>query len=363
MGKKLYILTESIGTGHSQAARAVAEMIQLTHPEDSVEVIDFLSSSALSIDQILKRTYLTILEKAPSLYDKAYTDSDQTLLGDISQSVLNKMLTRRLEKLVSVLHPDALMFTHPFPAGAADRLRRMGKLSIPLMGIVTDFDAHQLWADPHLDSLCVATEGIKEKFTAYGLDADKIHVTGIPVRRAFYECSGKAGYEKGAVLVMGGGLGLGDILDNLKRLDQDEEIKKFIVITGKNISLYEKAAALSKNLKHPLELHSYTNKVAQIMQRSDVLVTKPGALTCTEAMVMNLPMVLVNTLPGQERVNAAYMVAKGCAKWVKRGELADTVSHIISDRALRDQMADACGKDHPESSKNVVHELYRLFHA
>ena len=63
-------------------------------------------------------------------------------------------------------------------------------------------------------------------------------------------------------------------------------------------------------------------------------MTKPGALTCTEAMVMHLPMVLVNTLPGQERANAMHMKNLGCAEWVKRGELADSVRAIFVTRSF-----------------------------
>lgn len=77
---------------------------------------------------------------------------------------------------------------------------------------------------------------------------------------------------------MGGGLGLGRIADDLKRMDEVDEIARFIVITGQNISLYEEVAALAERLRHPVELHSYTNKVARIMGRCELLVTKPGRL-------------------------------------------------------------------------------------
>ena len=159
---------------------------------------------------------------------------------------------------------------------------------------------------------------------------------------------------------MGGGLGLGNVTDNIERLDGVEEISKFIVITGKNIDLYEKVAALSEHLHHPVELHSYTNKVAEIMARSEILVTKPGALTCTEAMVIGLPMILVNTLPRQERANALHMKRQGCAEWVKRGELAETARRILKNPEIREKMAAACGTHHPDSAKNVVDVLYGM---
>ena len=96
------------------------------------------------------------------------------------------------------------------------------------------------------------------------------------------------------------------------------------------------------------------------MARSEILVTKPGALTCTEAMVMHLPMVLVNTLPGQERANAMHMKNLGCAEWVKRGELADSVRAILRDPLVRKKMADACSVAPSGSADQVAKVLYDL---
>ncbi len=359
--RKFIILTASIGTGHSQAARAIAEAIQQTHPADSVSVLDFVSSKLFSVDHIIKDTYLKMIDVFPTMYDHLYSDSQSSRFGQMSQKMLSLSFKKRMKNLIRTLKPDAMIFTHPFPAGAADLLKEEGSTDLPMMGVITDFDIHQLWIDKYLDAFCVATSDLKDLMATYGIATERIHVTGIPVRKAFYEKeTAHPPMEKGTVLVMGGGLGLGNVVDNISRLDEVEEISKFIVITGKNIGLYEKVAAMAEKMHHPVELHSYTNKVADIMARSEILVTKPGALTCTEAMVMHLPMVLVNTLPGQERANAMHMKNQGCAEWVKRGELADTVRRILRDATLRQKMADACGKAHPDSAKDVVDVLYGL---
>lgn len=359
--RRIYILTASIGTGHSQAARAIAEAIRRTHPSDSVRVLDFVSNNAFSFDRMIKDGYLKMIERFPALYDHLYSDSQNSRLGQLTQKVLNQTFKQRMKKLMDALNPDALIFTHPFPAGAADLLRAEGGASIPLLGVITDFDIHQLWIDRWLDGFCVATPELKTLMESYEVPGDIIHVTGIPVRSSFYEAEKRGQVpEKGTVLVMGGGLGLGNVIDNITRMDRTEEISKFIVVTGKNINLYEKVAELAEHLHHPVELHSYTNKVAELMARSELLVTKPGALTCTEAMVMHLPMILVNTLPGQERANASYMKKKGCAEWVSREELAEKAGYILRNPDVREKMARACGAEHPDSAEHVVRLLYRM---
>ncbi len=359
--KKFFILSASIGSGHSQAARAIEETIKTEHPGDKARVLDFLSGDSFSLDQLIKRSYLKILDLFPLVYDSLYSNSQNHYLGNGVQSLLSWSFRRRMKRLVAVLRPDALIFTHPFPACAANLLKKEGDLSIPLLGVITDFDIHQLWIYKHLDGYCVPTKELAEKLAAHGVPESIIHTTGIPVRQSFYEEKKKHPVpERGTVLIMGGGLGLGYITDTLKRLDAVKEITKFIVITGQNISAYEEVASLRGSLSHHVELHSYTNKVARFMGSSDILVTKPGALTCTEALTMHLPMVLVNALPGQERANAEHLQKKGCALWVKRGQLAEAVQSILAHPERREDMARRCGHIAEDSSRQIVDILYTM---
>ena len=359
--RKFFILSASIGSGHSQAARAVAEAIKLRHPCDSARVLDFLSGDSFSLDQLIKKSYLKMLDVFPIIYNRLYSNSQNRYLGNGVQSLLSWSFRRRMKRLNAALKPDALIFTHPFPACAANLLKKEGTLSIPLLGVITDFDIHQLWIYKHLDGYCVPTQELADKLAAHGVPREIIHTTGIPVRRAFYEEQRRYPERRpGTVLIMGGGLGLGYITDTLKRLDTVEEIRNFIVITGQNISAYEEVASLRDKLRHPVELHSYTNKVAHFMGLADLIVTKPGALTCTEALTMRLPMVLVNALPGQEMANAAHLAEKGCAVWVKRGQLAATVREILLHPEQRQRMADRCGPMPENSSEKIVDILYGM---
>ena len=185
--RKFIILTASIGTGHSQAARAIAESIQKSHPSDSVSVLDFVSNNPLSIDHIIKDSYLKMIDVFPAMYDHLYSDSQSSRFGVLSQYMLSITFKRRMRSLAETLKPDAFIFTHPFPAGAADLLKADGRISMPLLGVITDFDIHQLWVDPHLDAFCVATPDLKDLMETYDIPGDMIHVTGIPVRHSFYE--------------------------------------------------------------------------------------------------------------------------------------------------------------------------------
>ena len=80
-----------------------------------------------------------------------------------------------------------IVFTHPFPCGAACILKRQGHIDVPLVAILTDFSSHQFWIYPQVDTYFVATEDMVGEMTAVGIEQNKIHVSGIPVRRSFFK--------------------------------------------------------------------------------------------------------------------------------------------------------------------------------
>ena len=119
------------------------------------------------------------------------------------------------------------------------------------------------------------------------------------------------------ILIMGGGLGLGSIQESLRVLDRLDCVDTFTVVTGHNADLFDELMKERTSMRHPVEVYGYTNHIPELMQKAAFLLTKPGALTCTEAAAIQVPMVLFSPIPGQEEGNAIYLQKKGCASWVK----------------------------------------------
>ena len=244
-------------------------------------------------------------------------------------------LKRRMLRVLADRKPDILVFTHPFPAGAAALLKRQHRLNIPLVGVITDFAVHQLWLYPQIDLYCVAASQLKDLLNQNGIDRNKIIVSGIPVRNAFkkerWHMKEKSQHSRN-ILIMGGGLGMGSIKQSLTLLDRIDTIDSFTVVTGYNADLYDEIIRLRRELSHPVNVFGYTNQIPELMVQSALLVTKPGALTCTEAATVQIPMVLYSPIPGQEEANAFYMQEKGCARWVKsQNELVVVVKELLAD--------------------------------
>ena len=222
-------------------------------------------------------------------------------------------------KLIQQEKPDVIVFTHPFPCGAACILKRQGHIDVPLVAILTDFSSHQFWIYPQVDTYFVATEDMVGEMTAVGIEQNKIHVSGIPVRRSFFK-DAIDHYEMKSpvkVLVMGRGLGLGSLEIALQHLDAVNGIDEITVVAGQNTSLYESLVNLSVRMKTKTTVYGYTSNISELMHSATMLVTKPGALTCMEAVTIGLPMVFFNAIPGQEEANAELLEERGCARWAR----------------------------------------------
>lgn len=316
---RILIVSASIGTGHTQAARAIEEYWAQKNPDAIITHVDFLNTNSFSFDNLIKETYIKMIDVFPMLYDVIYRMSQGDKKGSTAQTALSWMLKRRMLKLINREKPDIIIFTHPFPCGAACILKRQHLIDVPLVAVITDFQVHQFWVYKQIDAYFVGTTSMVDELCKAGIPVDKITITGIPVRRTFYEhrlTEYKHAYPV-KVLIMGGGLGLGCVESALQHLDEVSGIDELIVITGRNAELYEGLMSMRKNLRTPTMIYGYTLEVAKLMREAAMLVTKPGGLTCMEAVTVGVPMVFFSAIPGQEEGNAAFFEQQGFARWVR----------------------------------------------
>lgn len=361
--RKVLIVSASIGSGHMQAARAIEEYWKEKEPQATISHVDFLDTETLSLEHIIKGTYIKMIDLFPMLYDLIYRASKGERKGTVMQTVLSYLLKSRMLKLIQQENPDVMVFTHPFPCGAACILKRQGHIQMPIVAILTDFSSHQFWLYPQVDTYFVATEGMVSEMTQVGIEADKIHVSGIPVRRSFFK-DAITHYEMKKpikVLVMGGGLGLGSLEIALQHLDAVSSIDEITVVAGQNTSLYESLVTLSGKMKTKTTVYGYTSNISELMSSTTLLVTKPGALTCMEAVTIGLPMVFFNAIPGQEVANAELLENRGCARWARDiHNLEDVVAALLINPNRLQQMSETARQWHVDGAANIVNKLIRV---
>lgn len=358
------IVSASIGSGHTQAANAVKVELERQHPDMRVAVVDFLEGDNFSLNTFIKETYIKMIDVFPDMYDLLYRWSQASHKGTTVRNLMSWMLKKRMLRLVDRFRPDLIIFTHPFPCGAACHLKRNDMLNVPLAGVITDYAVHRLWLYNEVNFYFVAAEEMKENLISQGIAVDRIHVTGIPISNSFGEevvisSTAQSADRESTVLIMGGGLGLGAVAEVLLELDKIEGSHRFVVVAGRNAGLRKDLQLLSRSLTHLVQVIGYTRRIPELMANADILVTKPGALTCSEALASGLPMVLVNAIPGQEEDNARYLDRIGAAIWAEdQTQLNEIVRHLLDDPQLlsaMQQQAQRIGR--PDAARQIVTKL------
>jgi processive 1,2-diacylglycerol beta-glucosyltransferase len=370
MGKinNVLIISASIGSGHNRAANAVADEFKQRYPAAQINVVDFMAGNNSYINRLVKESYLKLLDISPNIYDLLYRWTQGAGRGSKAKSLIGRIMKRSMAKLVNRYQPDLLVTTHPFPCGAAAHLKAEGRINTPLMAVITDFSVHRMWIYKEVDSYFVAAPEFKAQLCEQGIEREKIYVTGIPISPEFaVKVDGdlmidKLGLDKNkpVILIMGGGLGLGGVKQALS-LGEVNLPLQIVVVTGRNSVLRHELNAAAESSCHLTQVLGFTKRISELMAIADLLITKPGALTISEALAMKLPMLIYESIPGQEKDNAAWLEANGAATLIREeDELAKEVTAMLVNTELRKVIGEKAAKlAKPQAAADVVEIISR----
>lgn len=329
---KVIIFYASYGGGHLNAAKSIQECILNNYKEIDVELIDCMKYVNITIEKITTAAYREMAKKAPWAWGRIYADSQKGPLAHIS-SRSNKIMAIKLLKLLREKNPDLIISTHPFGSQMCSYLKRKNKIHAKIATIMTDFAPHDQWlvGSDFTNYFFVAHKKMKDYLISKNIDERKIFDTGIPISNRFLVDYDKNSIlkelefhdNKKAILFFGGGeFGLGktrtvEIFECFVKLFKNTQI---IAISGKNEKMrnaFEKIVE-ENNRTDSIRVFEYTKQVPEFMSISDLVVTKPGGLTTSESLASNLPMVIINPIPGQEEENAEFLEENGIAIWIKK---------------------------------------------
>ena len=302
-------------------------------------MVDFLDDRDTP-SRLLKDTYLKMLDVFPHAYDHLYRWSQEPIPGSNLGSLTALLLRKKLLHLLDEHRPAIVVFTHPFPCCAAAALRRSRRISLPTAAVLTDFAVHRLWVRREIDLYFVASQEMKTALEALNIHNERVYATGIPVAAEFAGRTPRRRPDgEASILVMGGGLGLGAVEEAVDSLAAVGEPLQITVVTGGNDALKQRVEAAAGRSPHRIVTLGFTDKIHELMADATLLITKPGALTCSEALVTGTPLLLYSPLPGQEEDNAAYLVRRGAAVRADgTASLGRFVARLLSNRELLDGM-------------------------
>ncbi|KMT22815.1 MGDG synthase family glycosyltransferase [Clostridium cylindrosporum] len=361
---KILALTVSAGNGHNKAAESIKDYLTNNFEDIDVEIFDTLKYINPILDKLVVGSYLKSVKNTPALYGKLYeyAENDDTV-SNLSGFV-NDILSIKLKNLIFRKKPDVVYCTHPFPVEMLSILKRKHKVDIPVVAILTDYAPHSFWFYNSIDAYVIPHEDFVCEIREKGVPKDTIYPLGIPISNSFLQNVNKdkirenlgLSKDKTTLLLMGGGLGIGNITKIYKELCFSTLDLQFIICAGNNTKLKNQLESLKARTLKKTIIFEYTEMVPELMSVSDILVSKPGGLTISEALVKNIPIIITSTIPGQEEKNADYLVNNGVAARVKEsGDLTHLMYQLSQSKLRLSHMRDmAKEKSKPNSTKDIA---------
>ena len=332
---EILILTGKFGMGHWSAALSIQE--QLEREGHQAQVVDFFAYALPETAPALYRGFNLLVTYGGGIYN-LFHRMKRNAEGEVP---LASQFTRRLAGLLAVTRPDVVVSTHPVCSGVVARYKAERTSALPLVTCVTDITSHSEWIHPGTDRYLVAGEDVKTALVRKGVDAERVTVTGIPVRAQFSsELRRMDGPRQ--LLIMGGGLGLMPRKDSFYEALNALPGVHTTILTGKNQKLYDRLAGKYENI----EVVAFTDRVYEYMGRAHLMLSKPGGITTFEAIAAQLPMLAWEPFLEQERENARFLVAHGLGRVVPKDE-EDCLAAIracIHDDVLLERTSAAMGE-------------------
>lgn len=400
---KVIILSASTGGGHMSAAKAISEY--LSEKGIETEIIDTLKYISPILNKTITETYEFLAKKSPKLWKLMYNSSNHRAINKVVSSS-NSLISRKLMPLLNNFEPDLIISTHPFATEMISKLKAINKTHTPLICVMTDYAPHRTWISSGVDAYVVANENMIEPMEKMGVNPEIIHPFGIPVDEDFFSEKNKENILKQmglsptlpTLLIMAGSCGFANMERIYKKLQKSNTEFQIIIITGKNPRLYNNMQHLISGseiekhhrfipkfkIKHinlhnlrifkklipeksqkteitkPTKIIYFTNEVSKYMAAADIIITKPGGLTISEALACNLPMALFDAIPGQEEENAEFLVSHNMAvKLDSKSENIDAIENLLNDPEKLRNMRFNCENFDKSNSLGNIYTLIK----
>jgi processive 1,2-diacylglycerol beta-glucosyltransferase len=355
---RILVLTLSFGSGHVRAAETVARELCAHDTNANVRVTDALSESRLLFRAAYVAPYWMMVRHAPSVWRWFFARRIKNQSRETAPEWAFRRGCPQVFDEIARWHPRVVVACEVAACEMAAAAKRRGLTDAKLVCVITDHEAEQVWVKDEVDLYAVADERVRETLIAWGADAARVRVCGIPVGREFTKPRDESGIaatrarfqlNDGApvVLLMGGGMGptrMDEVAAELCRADVSLQI---VAVAGHDERalrrlerLRDERAAKHSSSRVALQVIGWTDEIASLMHAASVLVTKPGGVTTSEATACALPCVLFDAIPGPEQQNARRLVEAGAAIETRGScETADAALTIVRDETLRARMS------------------------
>lgn len=351
---RILVISASVGAGHTRAADAVTTA--LTAAGAHATHLDIMSLAGPVFCRVYGKAYLDLAHKAPHLIGYFYDLTDSrppSPKRDRLRSLAQRLALGKFRDMLTSQPWDYAVCTHFLPADIISTLNRRKKLSLPFATVVTDLDAHALWANEPCSQYFVHTADARRSLARWGVPPDHTTLSGIPVDPAFNtpltQSAARAFLRSQSIpirgdrtlmLLLSGGFGIGPIEQMFQAVLASPHPLEVIAICGRNDSVRKRLDKISIPAHHTAHILGFTTHMRSLWTAADFAVSKPGGLTTSESLATGCPLIIVNPIPGQESRNADLLLEAGAAlKASSLAALSDRVSRLAADPSLRARLS------------------------
>jgi processive 1,2-diacylglycerol beta-glucosyltransferase len=345
MKKRVLIAFAVPGSGHSQAAAAIADALGLYAERVHVRQHHLLLSWP-RVGRIFPWLYKFFIRYLPRVWRFGHGNRSLApfVRWYVRQSIRFDWLG--IMRVVRQWNPHAIVVTHFYPLQILGEAKRLGLLNVPLFAVPTDFGAHPYWAHPSIDRYFVAAEATADDLRAAGVADRKIEISGIPVKAEFLSQPDKLNAQRALgldasrpiALVMGGSYGFFPYLTCIRLIAAQKAWQRtqWLFLFGKDERLLQRAYSLvPPELARSIHLFGFQKSLVPFMAAADFAISKAGGLTSSESLVAGLPLIIYKPLPGQEEMNKRVLVSRGAAVSATSAEHAVRVAASLGDDPVR----------------------------
>ena len=317
----ILFLFSDTGGGHRSATEAIIEALTLEYGgRISTEMVDFLKDYApFPFDRFPNR--YPDMVRVPWTWRLGYWLSNGAQRVRLLFRLHWPYVKKAVEKLYDEHPCDLIVSTHPLINDPS--LRYFGDDRPPYVVVVTDLvTTHAFWHCPGVDLTIVPSEPARARAVEHGLNPDRVRVVGLPVADRFCrpgdnprEIRQRLGWPNDLpmILLVGGGEGMGPLHETARAIAGSGLEAGMAIVAGRNQGLKRKLEA--ESWPAPTFVYGFVREMPDFMRAADILVTKAGPGTVSEAFNAGLPMVIYSYLPGQETGNVSYVVENGAGVW------------------------------------------------
>jgi 1,2-diacylglycerol 3-beta-galactosyltransferase len=337
MNARILILMSDSGGGHRSVADAIVGALEHLFPgKYRFQLADIMADGFRWPLSLAGRMYGPVVNRLPRSWGLLWHFTNGRRRSPLILRMVLPLGIGRLRRMLLESNPDLIISTHPWANHIPAWLVQDLGWHVPLVTVVTDpVSIHQWWLCPDVDLCLVATEQVRQRALQGGVAPDKVKVVGIPVDLKFVNGSNpQADVRRGlglaedrfTVLLVGGGEGMGNVFPVARAIAQASLDLQLLIVTGRNEELRTSLERVAWEV--PTCIAGFADNMPALMHAADLLITKAGPSTISEALACGLPMLVSGSLRGQEEGNAEWVVDGGA------GLLTPTPNEIVA--ALRE---------------------------